>query len=271
MADFRHLDKLKFEKLFGMSTGYVIDFSDRTFQNFILENLQIDIYEKKYNYGSGSKANRLRGFWQVESSYNITKLNSALLEYWKTNRLLHNQLIEDGEQKLYEECLQVNEGMKHLSIGEHIDAIQPNSDEKDFSILAKSIRESIERNEPEVALDRLHTFIVKYIRQLCDKNQIKYDKEKALHSFYGEYVKHLKSNGLIESEMTERILKSSISVLESFNQVRNNQSFAHDNPILNYQESMLIFKNISSIIEFLDFIESKNISEQPDEDDELPF
>lgn len=55
--------------------------------------------------------------------------------------------------------------------------------------------------------------------------------------------------------MTERILKSSISVFEAFNKVRNSQSFAHDNAILNYNESMLIFKNISSIIEFIASIE----------------
>ena len=32
--------------------------------------------------------------------------------------------------------------------------------------------------------------------------------------------------------MTMRILKSSISVLEAFNDVRNSQSLAHDNPVL---------------------------------------
>ena len=43
-------------------------------------------------------------------------------------------------------------------------------------------------------------------------------------------MKRLKVEGQIDSEMTERILKSSIPVLEAFNDVRNNQSFAHDNP-----------------------------------------
>jgi hypothetical protein len=51
--------------------------------------------------------------------------------------------------------------------------------------------------------------------------------------------------------MTERILKSSISILEAFNDVRNNQSIAHDNPILNYNESVLIFNHVSSAIKFI--------------------
>jgi hypothetical protein len=67
--------------------------------------------------------------------------------------------------------------------------------------------------------------------------------------------------------MTERILKSSISILESFNDVRNYQSFAHDNPILNYHESVLIFNNVSSAIKFIEAIEKER--SEVDEQDEV--
>lgn len=74
--------------------------------------------------------------------------------------------------------------------------------------------------------------------------------------------------------MTERILKSSISVFEAFNSVRNEQSFAHDNPILNYNESVLIFNYVLSTIKFIESIE-KDKSEIEDavnlEYKEMPF
>lgn len=54
-------------------------------------------------------------------------------------------------------------------------------------------------------------------------------------------MRALKNEGAIESEMTERILKSSISVMAAFNRVRNDQSLAPDNQVLNYNESLLIF------------------------------
>lgn len=57
--------------------------------------------------------------------------------------------------------------------------------------------------------------------------------------------------------MSERILKSSIAVLEAFNGVRNNHSLAHDNPVLNYNESVLIFNNISNIIRFIGLVEQR--------------
>jgi hypothetical protein len=57
--------------------------------------------------------------------------------------------------------------------------------------------------------------------------------------------------------MSQRILRTSISNLDSFNDIRNNRSFAHDNPILNYEESVLIFNNISSTIKFIEAIENR--------------
>jgi len=241
-----------------MNSGYVIDFSNRTFEQFVLEHTGVEIYDEKYNYGSGSKANRLRAFWDKEPNFLVAKFLEQLLNYWaSTNKI--NRLVPESNPKAeyYDACLKILERLKKDSPIENIDVIMPNSDDETFSLLAKSIRESIENNEPAGALDRLHTFVVKHIRELSEKHSISYDKKVPLHSLFGGYVKFLKENNLIESEMTERILKSSISVLEAFNGVRNNQSFAHDNPILNDNESVLIFNNISNTIRFINAIEKK--------------
>ena len=267
MSDLSSIEKLKLEKMFEMEGGYVLDFTDITFLEFILENTNIHISDGKYDYASGSKANRLRAFWDKESNYTVGKLISAFLEYWKTKKLINHIEISQAEQALFDDCYTIAERLKQDSIVENIDAIQPYSNDKEFSVLAKSIRESIQNNEPEVALDRLHTYVVKYTRQQCDKYGISYDRDKALHSLFGEYVKYLIQNGFIKSQMTERILKSSISILESFNDVRNNQSLAHDNPILNYHESVLIFNNVSSAIKFIEAIEKER--SEVDEQDEV--
>jgi hypothetical protein len=267
MSDLSSIDKVKLEKMFEMEGGYVLDFSNITFREFIIDNTNIDISDGKYDYASGSKANRLKAFWAKEANYIVGKLISALLDYWKTKRLINHREISQAEQALFDDCYTIAERLKQDSIVENIDAIQPYSNDKEFSVLAKSIRESIQNNEPEVALDRLHTYVVKYTRQQCDKYGISYDRDKALHSLFGEYVKYLIQNGFIKSQMTERILKSSISILESFNNVRNYQSLAHDNPILNYHESVLIFNNVSSAIKFIEAIEKER--SEVDEQDEV--
>lgn len=274
MTKLSFIEKNKFERLFGMNSGYVMGFSDRTFQEFVGDAVGIDIYEEKYNYRSGSKANRLRGFWSEESYYNIGQLLEKLLEYWFDQVQTGTISYDKSDENNYKDCLIIVEKLKAENPVENIDAIQANSDDGTFKILAESIRESIKKNEPEKALDRLHTFTIKYVRQLCDNHQILYDKETPLHSLFGGYVKKIGKEGLLESVMTVRILKSSISILEAFNDVRNNQSFAHDNQILNYNESILIFNNVSNVIRFLETIEKPKTEEKEEtveEWDDLPF
>jgi hypothetical protein len=57
--------------------------------------------------------------------------------------------------------------------------------------------------------------------------------------------------------MADRILKSSIDVLEHFNGVRNDRSLAHDNPMLNHEEAMLIYGHVTSTVRFLRELEKR--------------
>lgn len=277
MADLTYLEKQTIERFLQMGDGYVLDFSNRTLKEFIYESLEVDIYSGKYDYDSGSKANRIRGYLQVESNYDAGLLLEKFCEYW-IYQIQHGYIdYHHSNEFSYKECLKIVERLKSGGPVENLNALTPNTDDENFSKLTKTIKYSIENNEPELALDRLHTFVVKYIRELCLKNGIEFEQNHPLHSLFGSYVKHLVNEDMIESEMTERILKSSISVLEAFNNVRNNKSFAHDNYILNYNESILIFNNVSNVIKFIESIEAnRNIkfdtSEPEDEfNDELPF
>jgi hypothetical protein len=183
------------------------------------------------------------------------------------------ELLSPSDDELFQGCRRIAERLLQDAPVLELGALSPNSGGKDFDTLAKAVRDCIEKNEPEVGLDRLHTFVVKYVRVLCQKHGISVDREKPLHSLFGEYVKKLKAAGRLGSVMTERILKSSISVLESFNDVRNEQSLAHDNSILNYDESLLIFNHVSNAIRFIASLESRSESPIPTvvNDDDVPF
>lgn len=267
MADLNFTEKKLLEKLLEMESGYVLDFSNRTFQEFVFDSIGVDIYEEKYDYRSGSKANRLRRFWEVETNYNVGLLLENLLDYY-------NMHVKDPEQNksLIEDWRKIIDRLKKDKPVENLDVIKPNSNDENFSKLAKTIKESINNNEPETALDRLHTFTIKYIRSLCKKHQIQFDNETPLHSLFGSYIKKLNKEHRIESSMSERILKSSISVFEAFNDVRNNKSFAHDNEILNYEESIFIFNGVSNVIRFVENIEKKGKSkESSDKPESNPY
>ncbi|MDP8229456.1 MAG: hypothetical protein P9M15_08395, partial [Candidatus Electryoneaceae bacterium] len=61
-------EKRKLERALGMSSGYVLNFSNRTFAEFVLDSVDMNIYDSKYDHASESKANRLRAFWNEESN-----------------------------------------------------------------------------------------------------------------------------------------------------------------------------------------------------------
>lgn len=276
MSDLNFREKRTLERFLEMEEGYVLDFSNRTMQEFIIDSMGVDIYIDKYSIKGESKANRLRSFWEVETNYHVGLLLENYLEYWMTQVQTSERNYDFTDENLYKECLKIIARLKSGGSVENLDSIKPNSNDESFEKLAASIKQYIQNNEPEVGIDRLHTFVIKYIRQLCDNHEISFDKETPLHSLFGLYIKHLKSSNLIESEMTERILKSSISVMEAFNKVRNNQSLAHDNAILNYNESLLIFNDIANVIRFIEGIEKQNLAKKEDQtgrkdDWDLPF
>lgn len=87
MAELSRLDKIKLERVFDMGDGYVLDFSNRTFEEFFLEKYEIEIYNEKYeNEYGGSKANRIREFWNKENNYIVGKSIIEILDYSKSIR-----------------------------------------------------------------------------------------------------------------------------------------------------------------------------------------
>lgn len=253
MADLTIFDRRTLERLFDMGSGYVLNFSDRTFADFFIDH-RVDIDDAKFREGGTSKANRMRIFWRLESNLVVGRVIEALIIYGIHFDCLPtvpdlDDLIEEGRKI----ATRLQQG-KPVAEAE---ALTATADEKDFEVVAKHVREAIEKNEPEAALDRLHTLVIKFNRTLCEGRGIVLNKDKPLHSAFGEYVKAIKDKGLLESVMTERILKSSISVLEAFNDVRNNKSLAHDNPILNYEESLLIFNHVAASVRFIKALEAK--------------
>lgn len=267
MSNLTKIEKRKLEKLLGMGSGYVLDFSNKTFDEFVYESTGKEIYDERYNLSSGSKANRLRAFWEIESNYTVGKLLTDLFDDW-------DELKGFGApEQPTDECLRIAQRLVISAPVPDLNAVTPNSDDKDFETLAKAVRDSIDNNEPVTGLDRLHTFLVKYFRVLCKKYGIDTDKKKPLHGLVGEYIKKMKSIGAVESEMTERILKSSIANMEAFNHVRNNQSFAHDNQVLKYTEAMLIFSHVTSSVRFIEELERsiRNLKSTDYDNKEIPF
>lgn len=102
MSDLTYTERSKFEQFLGMKSGYVLGFSNRQFGEFVLDATGRDIFDEKYNLGSGSKAYRLRAFWQKEDNATVGKLMRELLNFsdqrgplWEICNLIVARLLKE--------------------------------------------------------------------------------------------------------------------------------------------------------------------------------
>jgi hypothetical protein len=73
-------EKRILEELLQMGSGHVLDFSNRTLQEFVLDSVGLDIDHVSVG-GAGSKAARLRHFWANQPGHVVGKLLKDLVEH----------------------------------------------------------------------------------------------------------------------------------------------------------------------------------------------
>ena len=83
MSSLKPIEKRGFEELFGMASGYVLDFTNQTYAQFFRDTAKIDIYHAKYSVNGDSKARRLRAFWEIEADPAVGKVLGELLDLWE--------------------------------------------------------------------------------------------------------------------------------------------------------------------------------------------
>jgi len=91
MSDISEIEKRKLEKVFSMHGGYVIDFTNQSFQNYIQNTIGINIYAEKYSEYGDSKAKRLKSLWKNENNNIVGKLIENMLQYYKETIHLNDQ------------------------------------------------------------------------------------------------------------------------------------------------------------------------------------
>lgn len=81
MEQLRPIELKLIDELFGMSSGYVLDFTNSTLADLFRREVGIDIYDDAYAIYGGSKAKRLRAFLTIGQPRAIAKALTALWEY----------------------------------------------------------------------------------------------------------------------------------------------------------------------------------------------
>lgn len=100
MSSLTDIEKRYFEKLFGMGSGYVLDYTDATYGEFFARH-HINIHSSKYQTYGTSKAKKMRAFWESEPDALVGRILSEMSDSYEANCELNNS---DKDSVILDKC-----------------------------------------------------------------------------------------------------------------------------------------------------------------------
>ena len=163
----RSIDMRLIDDLFEMGSGYVLNFSDKTFAEFFDEELNVNINDPRYAAEGTSKAKRLRFFLKTSEPPVRVRTLLALWEYREANR--RRKQIEEKIPDAKSEFRSLVErlGAKMPLAKEPVAATQANN--KIDSSLSKSLRDQLIQISQLEAQARGYAY-ERFLKDLFDAN-----------------------------------------------------------------------------------------------------
>ena len=255
MADLQYGDKHSLEELFGMSSGYVLAFTDRTFYEFFREVVNVDIHSEKYLAYGSSKARKLRVFWDTEPDHLVGKV---LVELIKVAQETATPVTKD----LLEKCQNIANKLLVGKINlDHLNqvAIQFNNE----YILQQSQRmeNALESDDLELVIGTAKELIETCCKTILEKRGASLNGNPEMSDLTKAVFKELKltqddvSPGLKGADSFRRIQSNLASLSNEISMLRNYYGTGHgktaDSPALSKRHAKLIASSAAALTVYL--------------------
>lgn len=155
MSDLTYFHKQTLENILGMSGGYVLDFSNRTFYEFFADALDIKQYDFLFD-ASCSKAKRLREFWSLADNQDVIIFLNAICKH-----KLKEQTKINSIKNITDELTQKNikivkkekiDKLSHQFINEQIEKAESKLNNSDYDGAITNARSLVEAIQEEIIL-----------------------------------------------------------------------------------------------------------------------
>jgi hypothetical protein len=95
MSSLTDIEKRYLEKLLGMQSGIVLDYSDARFGEFF-KRFKVDIHSGKYQTYGTSKARKMRAFWECEPDALVGKVLFEMLASYEADFQLNKKEVDSA-------------------------------------------------------------------------------------------------------------------------------------------------------------------------------
>lgn len=267
------VEKRAIYRLFGISGGYIFDYwtkqgkyNKNTTRQIIKEACGIDIYTD-HPYNTLSQQKCVEKIWDDGNPQMVANLLSVMSDYFEYE--MGSYFWSDDDQIDYRLVKGVIERLRSTpSIS------LPEQDTTDLKLILGDIEANVQAGKPELVIDRLHTLATQYIRKTCISHDISIVDERgdyySLDSLAGKLKKWYEQENYFESDFCILAIRNTIGIFVKYNELRNNFSAAHPNPLLQSIEAEYAVKVVSDTLMFIDRIEKSKEKERMPWDYGLP-
>lgn len=252
MSSLTAIEKNKLEKLFGMHTGYVLQFSNRTFEIFF-SDFEIEIYSEKYNQGSGSKASYLRSFWRIESDHLVGQTILGMIEA---------ATFSEEDKELVQTCKEISQRL--LSGKLNLSNIKSTINSFNLQYIENQIRriENSINSDPDLAIGTSKELVESCCKTILNERAVQFDdKSDDLPKLMKLTLKELNlvpesiQDSAKGSDAIKRVLSNLSSVLQGIGELRNKYGTGHgkegNNKGLSPRHARLVAGATATIVHFI--------------------
>ena len=197
MVSLKHSQIRVIDEVFGMKSGYVLDFSNRTIAEFFEDELNVEIYDDKYATQGNSKACRLRSFIEQSSPPLVIQVLSKLFEHKKERNVYENPFEFEAENSQYKvDEARLNKLLGEINIGTGFVAdqeLQESIDVINFDTVSRDLSRAREaaRSDPEDAITSACSTLESVFRSILIELNQPLPSKKDIQGLYNALKAHL--------------------------------------------------------------------------------
>ena len=236
MSTLTYREKSKLENLFSMRSGYVLDFTDRTFEEFFMEVADVEIHSDRYRIEGTSKAYKMRAFWKIEPDFLVGKVLLELIGICKG-------APNPGYEELIRECAGIANRL--LAGGLDLRGIKETAEKMD----ARSLRQEIVRMEdsvesdPELAIGTAKELVESCCKTILLEKGTPLQGNPSISELTKATLKALKlvpediPDGTKGADVIRRTMNNLSSIISGINELRNLYGTGHGREAHGYRVS----------------------------------
>jgi hypothetical protein len=230
----------------GVEGGYLTGFSYRTHSEFYPMYCGLDINPNQY---SGTTWERFMTILSSADSPTQAKVLRGVLGYCPADNEFHAERRQKHK-------LKIEEMIRRLE-GEVLPVVENPNLAITSGVIERAIADAktlIENTGATSAVDRVHTLLHGYLKELCRQNGIVVNDDANVTALFSQLRSNHPAfqNAGNNSPNVDRMIRSLGAILDVFNPIRNRESMSHPNEVLLDEPEAILFINIArSVLQYI--------------------